>query len=332
MYYSARQLDLTGDKLRMAHPAVVCYDESTDGIHWTKPELGLVEFDGSKRNNIIWDGPGTHSFAPLKDANPQCEPEARYKALAGTKRKGGLFAPQSSDSVHWSLMSPKPVVTKGAFDSQNLAFWDSIRGEYREYHREFRDGRDIMTATSKDFIHWSEPVFLNYEPDRITQLYTNQISPYYRAPHIFLGFPTRYVAGRGHLTCLNERISRVSMRYGTDYTDSGFITSCDGDAFQVWGQASIRPGRVQRGRWVYGGNYQNWGIVQAKAEPAPPGVTPLLGPAVDDVIGSAGTEPSELGRRRNFPFTPAKAAGSAPAGDSAVTPCGSTVLFRPRRR
>ncbi len=30
----------------------MCYAESKDGIHWTKPELGLVEFRGSRKNNI----------------------------------------------------------------------------------------------------------------------------------------------------------------------------------------------------------------------------------------------------------------------------------------
>ena len=31
----------------------LCYAESRDGLEWEKPELGLVEFDGSKRNNIV---------------------------------------------------------------------------------------------------------------------------------------------------------------------------------------------------------------------------------------------------------------------------------------
>ena len=38
-----------------AHPEFACYAESRDGIHWTKPELGQHEFNGSKRNNIIID-------------------------------------------------------------------------------------------------------------------------------------------------------------------------------------------------------------------------------------------------------------------------------------
>src|SRR5262245_6620382 len=33
---------------------VTCYAESEDGTHFTRPNLGLVEFKGSKENNIIY--------------------------------------------------------------------------------------------------------------------------------------------------------------------------------------------------------------------------------------------------------------------------------------
>ena len=37
-----------------------CYAESDDGVHWTRPNLGMIEFAGSKQNNNIWpsDKPG----------------------------------------------------------------------------------------------------------------------------------------------------------------------------------------------------------------------------------------------------------------------------------
>ena len=35
----------------------ILYATSKDGIHWEKPELGLVEFGGNKRNNIVVRGP-----------------------------------------------------------------------------------------------------------------------------------------------------------------------------------------------------------------------------------------------------------------------------------
>ena len=52
--------------------------------------------------------------------------------------------------------------------------------------------RDIMTATSTDFVHWSEPQWLRYPGSPDQELYTNQIAPYYRAPHLLMGFPMRY--------------------------------------------------------------------------------------------------------------------------------------------
>ena len=54
MYYRGSHWDEKAK--RATHPEVVCYAESTDGIHWQKPELGICEFGGSTANNIIWNG------------------------------------------------------------------------------------------------------------------------------------------------------------------------------------------------------------------------------------------------------------------------------------
>jgi len=195
MYYRGTDTIYTQGKVTSPHREVVCYAESKDGITWTRPELGLVEFNGSKKNNIIWDGVGSHCFTPFKDSNPDCEADAKYKAISRGRPQGkkGLYVFKSSDGIRWKLIRDEPVIVTGAFDSQNLAFWDSLRGEYRAYVRDFRDGRDIRTCTSKDFVNWIEPKFLKYSPARTSQLYTNGVIPYYRAPHIFVGFPTRYV-------------------------------------------------------------------------------------------------------------------------------------------
>jgi len=296
MYYRGTNMDLTGDRLRYTHEAVICYAESSDGVSWTKPTLGLFEFDGSKENNIVWKGKGSHNFAPMSDANPDCLSEARYKALGGLPGEGGLYAFQSADGIRWSLLSKQPVITKGAFDSQNLAFWDTVRGEYRAYFRVFREGRDIKTATSKDFLHWTEPTFLGYTDGRKTQLYTNQITPYHRAPHLLLGFPTRYIAGRGLLSPLNEKLARTHPRFGSDYTDGGFMSSRDGTTFHVWAEAFLRPGPVKQGRWLYGGNYQNWGLVETEMEAAPEGISPLLGPGSTKELSMYASEGGWLGK------------------------------------
>ena len=137
---------------------------------------------------------------------------------------------------------------------------------------------------------------LSYADGRKTQLYTNQVTPYYRAPHMLLGFPTRYIAGRGLLTPLNEKIARAHPRYGNDYTDGGFMSSRDGTTFHVWSEAFLRPGLVKRGRWMYGGNYQNWGIVETDMEAAPEGVAPLLGPGTTRELSIYATEGGWMGK------------------------------------
>ncbi|MEA3402776.1 MAG: hypothetical protein U9R79_16165 [Armatimonadota bacterium] len=274
MYYRGSHIIYREGSIETPHRELVCYAESEDGIAWTRPELGLVEFEGSSANNIIHDGLGSHNFTPFKDTNPDCTPEAAYKALAWGRGEGtekGLYAFRSADAIHWSLMSDDPVITTGAFDSQNLAFWDSERGEYREYHRAGRKGRDIMTGTSDDFLHWSEPRFLDYSPGRVSELYTNQVMPYYRAPHILLGFPTRYVdyawaesTRRLPQQEYRHMVASSSRRSGTAITDGMFMTSRDRVSFRVWPESFIRPG-IQRPRsWFYGDNYQAWGLVETR--------------------------------------------------------------------
>ena len=122
MYYRGHRFSVRSGKLTEAQPEVTCYAESSDGIHWQKPELGLFEWNGSKKNNIVWRGDGVHNFTPFLDTNPQTSADARYKAVGGTA-PAGLFAFQSADGIHWKKLAPQPVFSKGAFDSQNVPFW-----------------------------------------------------------------------------------------------------------------------------------------------------------------------------------------------------------------
>ncbi|MDP2323465.1 MAG: hypothetical protein Q8N51_05490 [Gammaproteobacteria bacterium] len=227
----------------------VCYAESTDGITWTRPELGIVEYDGSTANNIVWNGMGSHNFAPFKDTNPDCKPEARYKALAGGKKKG-LVAFTSPDAIHWTLASEEPVITNGAFDSQNLAFYDNVRGRYVDFHRGFHEGvRAIMTCTSQDFQTWTEPEWVTYGETPPEHLYTNATVAYPRAPHIFMAFPKRFVPDR-----------QTSVHPIKGVSDGVFMTSRDGTQWNRWREALIRPG-AQDSRWVNRNNMIAWGMI-----------------------------------------------------------------------
>lgn len=281
MYYRGWNFWFEGGMLQFSK-AVTCYAESKDGIHWTKPELGLVEFNGSKKNNIIHDGLGTLNFAPFIDTNPACPPEARYKAIGGVLYEGGMYVFQSADGIRWSLMHEEPVLTKGPFDAVNLAFWDPSAGKYRAYRRWILDGRrTIRTTMSSDLINWESQSDLTYVDSPKEELYENKVFPYPRAPHILIGLPTRYIE-RGwspSMRALPEQQEReeraaLSERYGTALTETLLMASRDGVHFKRWNEAFLRPGVQRPGTWQYGNQHAAWQIVETQS--SLPGAPPEL--------------------------------------------------------
>lgn len=293
MYYKAWQLDVSDKGVKTnAHPLFCCYAESDDGIQWRKPELGLHEFKGSKANNIVIASGKLGALnvdaghpAIFKDDNPAAPADARYKAIVRSNTPKGLHALKSPDGIHWSAMTDAPVITDGAFDSQNLAFWDAASGVYRAYWRYFTAGttdeknwkpsgdRAIRTATSKDFIHWEHQHDLSYVDSPSEQLYTNQVKPYHRAPHLLIGFPTRYT-DRGwsdSMRALPEREhrewrSKANQRYGTVVTEGLLMASRDGVKFKRWNEAFMPPGIEREGSWNYGHQYIAWHLVETKSD------------------------------------------------------------------
>ncbi len=284
MYYKSWHLGVGEDGVENRGVATsdlrVCLAESDDGITWERTEVGVFEHEGATANNIVWAGPGSHGFAPFKDPNPDASPEAQYKAFGHGKSEEGsrvVWAHQSPDGVHWERMREEPVMDQYAFDSQNLAFWDETRGEYRAYVREFSEHelgkgiRGILTATSPDFLDWTQAEWLEYPGAPTEQLYTNQIYPYYRAPHIFIGLPARYIE-RGWSPSMRklpdpenrEMRARTSDRYGMALSDSLLMTSRDGRTFKRWGEAFVRPGIERPGTWAYGDHYLNWQLVETE--------------------------------------------------------------------
>jgi len=279
MFYKAWQIP--GADLP-SHPLVIAYAESRDGIVWEKPSLGLHEYHGSTDNNIILksiNGEEPHDFSVFIDTNPNTRADRRYKAVGFQRNPRGLAVFYSDDGIRWKPYQNEPVLTGFAFDTQNTAFWDPEIKKYRLYIRHFHENprrRGIMTAISDDFIHWSEPEWLSYPGAPDIELYTNQVKPYYRAPHLYIGFPAHYI-DRGwtrSTTLLPEpgrRKRRAGFevntegsveRFGTAVTESLIMTSRDGKTFTRWNQAFLRPGLRTRHNWSYGDNYIAWQVVE----------------------------------------------------------------------
>lgn len=233
-------------------PEVTRYCESHDGIHWIWPNLGLVEIDGSKNNNVILhEPPFCHNFAPMLDARPGVPESERFKALAGTV-KSMLFAFVSADGIRWKKLRNEPVISytkEYAFDSQNVSFWSEPEQCYVCYFRHFLDKklRSVCRTTSTDYVHWTDPVPLrpNMPGEHI---YTTLTHPYFRAPHLYIATPTRFFPDRG------------------ESTDVIFMTARGNQPFdRTFREAFIRPG-LDPNRWGNRSNYAAWHVVPTGPE------------------------------------------------------------------
>lgn len=282
-------------------PAVYCLAESADGIAFKRPNLGLHAWKGSKKNNIILvGGTGaennvTHSFAPFRNTRPGAPRGQRFLALGLGKARNShnnwgtvLHAYASADGIRWRRLRRKPVITDGAFDSQNVAFWSEAEGQYVAYYRTFshlegveedhrgpttraRRLRRIKRAVSKDFIHWAPGEVMTYragsEAAPAEEFYINQTRPYFRAPHIYIALPARFMAGRSPLTEAEGKATGAPPTQLNCCSDTCFMTSRPGNTWydRTFMEALIKP-RIGDKHWTGRCNYPADGIVQTGPE------------------------------------------------------------------
>ena len=239
------------------------YAESQDGIRWKLPRLGLFSHPSFPAGNIVLmdEYLVSHNFTPFIDTKPGTPPAEKYKALGGLayqpkpdhqeirarRGPGGLKAFVSADGLNWRKLRDQPVIPESFgkyFDSQNYAFWSGSEQRYVCYFRRFVNGlRAIARTTSEDFVHWTPFVEMagNLPGEH---LYTANTQPYFRAPHIYVATPTRFMDKRGSATDILFMSTRGGARYDRTFTES-----------------FIRPGLGQAG-WANRANYAAIGIHQ----------------------------------------------------------------------
>ena len=120
----------------------LCYCISEDGLSWEKPNLGLVEYQGSVHNNIVLED----SKLAYVFMDPHGKADHRYKmvelAVEPQDKKLGIRIGTSVDGLQWERPSRNISKLPARWDTQKQAWWDSRRRKYVVYLRVMlgRDG------------------------------------------------------------------------------------------------------------------------------------------------------------------------------------------------
>jgi len=187
-----------------------CYAESQDGINWTKPSLGLLDFQGSKDNNLILtvaDEPGENPppEGVKKCHNPSVikrpwvsDPNKRYALFCYDIQHHWTRVAFSPDGLRWVLT--RETREKGLYSGGdvNNFFYDPYKRRYvATLKAGTRRGRAADVAVSADGLKWSKlvqaeraPVFGadDLDPDA-TQVYGMPAFPY---QGLYIGLPWIY--------------------------------------------------------------------------------------------------------------------------------------------
>lgn len=288
----------TNGRHNPGNTAVWCLAESKDGKTFTRTPLNLERYDGRIDNNIIplpMEARKRGSQYVFRDTNPECLAVERYKALVEMSDQTLCYF-RSSDGVNFEKV--RTLADDGAYDSLNVAFWDPQSKQYFLFYRGVHGAdtvngkwtneaanaahndnvvRDIRVRTSTDFVNWSEPQQIAFDPERDdVDLYINNIQKYYRADHMFVGFPVRYqdryndgdqnyqqLPGLENRTYLfQQRLPRI----GTVITDALVMTSRDGYSYRRTEEAFLTPGIESLDNWIYGDGYFYHGMAQTPSD------------------------------------------------------------------
>jgi hypothetical protein len=257
--------------------SAICLAVSRDGLHWTKPDLGLFSWNNSTRNNIVLRN--ALQGTAIKDPNPQAPADERYKLMAWCMRRG-FYVFISPDGAHWrrNETCALPFDPDGSIDF----FWDDQAGIYRGYLRSLSNienpsvVRGVVRTNSAEVLkpwpfkpveapRWvlsnNDPIWSLPGPssgelpliDTGGQVYRMKAVKYPWAPDVYLAFPWRYLAAtniRPGSLMMVSRDGENWQRYEPPYY---FGSGWEFEGRKVL-EALMEQGMIRRGDeiWQYG--------------------------------------------------------------------------------
>jgi len=179
----------------------MCYAESDDGITWTKPELGLVEFNGNKKNNICQIQSEVPSLTKVNDfltvlyEPNDPDPNRRFKCayiahppfddvrggrsgIGPDERRWAAFVcATSADGLSWNVVGDRPMNAGGErFEVTSLYRFGNFyytNGQLIAPWSWLPDGKDagrvMLSYRSADFDQWSRAKAFSFaRPGQLT--------------------------------------------------------------------------------------------------------------------------------------------------------------------
>ena len=229
----------------------VLYAESADGIDWQKPNLGLIEFGGSRENNIVMRRAthGLHAGGVLLD-HAEADPARRYKFIHRNPRAGRMASCYSADGINWT--QPQIWTRHDAVgDTHNNAIWSTELERYVCITRGWSDGdfrglRTVLRSESRDFVHWTQPQEVLRGADAHDQIYSMPIARY---GSLYIGLPAVFHKGD-------------SAAADWDTVDTELAVSVDSGS---WRRVCAGQALIPRGAGAYPDGDYDCGCVYAAA-------------------------------------------------------------------
>ncbi len=196
------------DRNLIPRTQILCYAESKDGIHWTRPDLrGKAKFDGTVyANNQVfgYDHP-VEGGPPFYDIY-EPDPSKRYKFLINLGNKGYRALAVSSDAISWRIAKEYPFLK--STDTPSAIFYHPERKVYILSVRKSCGDRRIFFMETADWQQFTEPRLVMHPDTEDQPLIGLYGMPVVRYENIFIGLlwkiygdPTSLALPNGPLDC-----------------------------------------------------------------------------------------------------------------------------------
>ncbi len=183
---------------RLPGSYLVCYATSKDGYAWRKPELGLFEWKGSRKNNYL--RLGRKYVGSITVVEAPAEARLPHRFVACYLDEPGVCLAFSNDGVDWVEHKRNPIEPRHS-DTHNSIVWDPARKVWLVHLRvpvnAGGNNRRIAAMESADLDSWSraESVLVPDEED-VPEFYG---MPVFRRGNLFFGLLQVYERPTGRI-------------------------------------------------------------------------------------------------------------------------------------